>query len=95
LCPGYVYGTAQTLTDNHPLQQYIAALYWSVMTITTIGYGDLVRVAWCWTCAVGSYPSRLVLFQIPQSHGERILATMCMLLGASIYAYVFGTVFTY
>lgn len=50
--------------------QYIAALYWSVMTITTIGYGDLVA----------------------KTTGERLLATACMLLGASIYAYVVGAV---
>lgn len=31
------------MDSHHHFQQYIAALYWSVMTITTIGYGDLVH----------------------------------------------------
>ncbi|OQR84602.1 voltage-gated ion channel superfamily [Achlya hypogyna] len=30
------------LADCRPGFQYVAALYWSVMTLTTIGYGDLV-----------------------------------------------------
>jgi len=29
------------------VEQYISALYWSVMTITTIGYGDVVRSICC------------------------------------------------
>lgn len=51
-------------------EQFFTALYWSVMTITTIGYGDVT----------------------PKTNGERVLATLCMLLGASIYAYVVGAV---
>eukprot|EP00808_Paulinella_micropora_P017897 g65566.t1 len=47
-------------------QQYMLALYWSIMTLSTIGYGDIT----------------------PVSQWEYIIASICMLLGASFWAYI-------
>ena len=51
-------------------ERYVAALYWSVMTICTVGYGDIV----------------------PVTLAERCFLIFAMLLGASLYAYVVGSV---
>ena len=51
-------------------QMYTISLYWSVMTLSTIGYGDVPIV----------------------THSERILATICMLIGAGVYAYMVGAI---
>lgn len=52
--------------DEGPLVWYSVSLYWSTMTITTIGYGD-----------------------VPVSTPvERTVATVVMLIGGSVYAYV-------
>jgi CRP-like cAMP-binding protein len=50
--------------------KYLAALYWSFMTVTTIGYGDVQ----------------------PKTDVERIIALIFMMLGASFYAYIVGSV---
>ena len=50
--------------------RYITSLYWSVMTISTVGYGDVP----------------------PQTDAERAFEILGMLLGASTYAYVVGSV---
>ena len=50
-------------------QQFLVAIYWATMTITTIGYGDVAST----------------------TPAERVAATTCMLLGASVYAYVCNT----
>jgi potassium voltage-gated channel Eag-related subfamily H protein 7 len=50
--------------------RYLTALYWSVMTISTVGYGDVP----------------------PQTDAERAFEILGMLLGASTYAYVVGSV---
>ena len=50
--------------------RYITSLYWSVMTVSTVGYGDVP----------------------PQTDAERAFEILGMLLGASTYAYVVGSV---
>eukprot|EP00899_Mesostigma_viride_P010185 jgi/Mesvir1/19168/Mv01189-RA.1 len=53
-----------------PMQMYTVCIYWSIMTMSTIGYGDV----------------------LPFTHWERAYTTFGMLVGASIYAYVVGSV---
>lgn len=53
---------------SDPLSQYIRSLYWTITTMTTVGYGDIT-------------PSRTV---------EYALASIIMLLGASLYAFIIG-----
>jgi potassium voltage-gated channel Eag-related subfamily H protein 7 len=47
---------------------YIACVYWSVMTITSIGYGDIVM----------------------QTTQERLIATIIMLVGGCMWAFIIG-----
>ena len=49
---------------------YMTAYYWSIMTMTTIGYGDV----------------------LPVTVSEIICTTICMMIGTSIYAYIFGNI---
>ena len=49
---------------------YIMSLYWSVMTATTIGYGDVV----------------------PSTDSERLITTLCMLIGGFMFGYIIGAV---
>jgi len=56
--------------DESPNARYVAALYLSVMTISTVGYGDIV----------------------PVTMAERVYLIFAMLIGASVYAYVVGSV---
>ena len=49
---------------------YVTSLYLSVMTISTVGYGDVT----------------------PQTTTERFYLVVAMLLGASVYAYVVGSI---
>ena len=65
-----IVGGVYSVGKQDPFLVYLAALYWAVMTVTTIGYGDIV----------------------PVTAGEQFLCVISMLLGASTYAYVIGTV---
>lgn len=49
--------------------QYIRSLYWTVTTMTTVGYGDI----------------------IPMRTTEYVIGICIMLLGASMYAFIIGT----
>lgn len=62
-------GGAQELYES-PLELYTISLYWAVVTLTTIGYGDIT----------------------PQTGLEYRVATLCMFVMASIWAYVIGSV---
>ena len=56
--------------DASVLTQYITSLYWSLVTLTTVGYGDIS----------------------PATNTERVFTVMVMLMGAIIYASIFGNV---
>lgn len=67
-------GDGVNLIDNPSFvgdwDMYTISLYWSCMTLSTIGYGDI--------------PVR--------THSERVLAIICMVLGAGTYAYMVGAI---
>jgi voltage-gated potassium channel len=52
------------------ISQYIRSLYWTITTMTTVGYGDIT-------------PGRTV---------EYVLAGIIMLMGASLYAFIIGSI---
>jgi hypothetical protein len=60
----------QCIRDSPQAEQYVAALYWATMTLTTIGYGDVTM----------------------QTQGERVFATLCMIICGAIYAYAIGSI---
>ena len=55
---------------NAPFDNYVISMYWSVMTMSTIGYGDVS----------------------PKTQYERIYEIFGMVLGASVYAYMVGSI---
>ena len=52
------------------ISQYIRSLYWTITTMTTVGYGDIT-------------PGRTI---------EYVLAGIIMLMGASLYAFIIGSI---
>jgi len=50
--------------------EYLAAWYWSMTTLTTVGYGDIT----------------------PSTNTERLLTIFAMVIGASFYGYVVGSI---
>ncbi len=59
---------AENIETSAPLTQYVRSLYWTITTMTTVGYGDIT-------------PNRTV---------EYLLASVVMLMGASLYAVIIG-----
>lgn len=53
-----------------PLDQYVRSLYWTITTMTTVGFGDIT----------------------PARTAEYLVAMIVMLLGASLYAFVVGSI---
>ena len=53
-----------------PTEQYVRSLYWTITTMTTVGFGDIT-------------PSRTT---------EYLVAMLVMLLGASLYAFLVGSI---
>ena len=58
------------IADSGPVDQYIRSIYWTITTMTTVGYGDIT-------------PARSI---------EYVLSAMIMLMGASLYAFIIGSV---
>eukprot|EP00612_Vaucheria_litorea_P002567 CAMPEP_0171457948 /NCGR_PEP_ID=MMETSP0945-20130129/3817_1 /TAXON_ID=109269 /ORGANISM="Vaucheria litorea, Strain CCMP2940" /LENGTH=532 /DNA_ID=CAMNT_0011983647 /DNA_START=108 /DNA_END=1703 /DNA_ORIENTATION=+ len=58
------------IENTSPFYQWIYGLYWAAMTLSTIGYGDVVLV----------------------TEAERSYAVICMMIGASSYAYLVGAI---
>ena len=58
------------ILDSSPVAQYIRSLYWTITTMTTVGYGDIT-------------PARTV---------EYVFSAVIMLMGASLYAFIIGSV---
>ena len=53
-----------------PISQYVRSLYWTITTMTTVGYGDIT----------------------PGRTAEYLVASAVMLMGASLYAFLIGSV---
>jgi hypothetical protein len=58
------------IVDAAVVEQYIRSVYWTITTMTTVGYGDIT-------------PARSV---------EYVLSAIIMLMGASLYAFIIGSV---
>lgn len=61
---------AAGIENSDPVTQYVRSLYWTITTMTTVGYGDIS-------------PGRTV---------EYVMASIIMLMGASLYAFIIGGV---
>lgn len=58
------------VAGSGPMDQYIRSIYWTITTMTTVGYGDIT-------------PARSI---------EYVLSAIIMLMGASLYAFIIGSV---
>jgi hypothetical protein len=64
------WATRAGIRDATAAAQYIRSLYWTITTMTTVGYGDIT-------------PARSV---------EYVFSSLIMLLGASLYAFIIGSI---
>ena len=66
------------------------------MTMTTVGYGDVVSGCCRDSTRLGRFcelPSCLILYVQPaKTNAERIVAVVCMIVGAGGFAYVIGSI---
>ncbi len=58
------------IESSGAVAQYIRSLYWTITTMTTVGYGDIT----------------------PARPAEYVFASLTMLMGASIYAFIIGSI---
>jgi hypothetical protein len=68
--PADSWAARANIVDSGPVAQYIRSLYWTITTMTTVGYGDIT-------------PARSV---------EYVLSAIIMLMGASLYAFIIGSI---
>lgn len=66
--PGDSWVVAAGIEASEPVTQYVRSLYWTITTMTTVGYGDIS----------------------PGRTAEYLLASLIMLMGASLYAFIIG-----
>ena len=68
--PADSWAVAAGIENSDPVTQYVRSLYWTITTMTTVGYGDIS----------------------PGRTSEYLLASLIMLMGASLYAFIIGGV---
>ena len=68
--PADSWAARASIVDSDPVAQYIRSMYWTITTMTTVGYGDIT----------------------PARSFEYILAAIIMLMGASLYAFIIGSI---
>lgn len=66
--PAESWVVAANIQDSEPMSQYVRSLYWTITTMSTVGYGDIT-------------PNRTI---------EYLMASVVMLIGASVYAFIIG-----
>ena len=68
--PANSWATRAGISDSGAIAQYIRSIYWTITTMTTVGYGDIT----------------------PARSAEYVLSAIIMLMGASLYAFIIGSI---
>jgi len=68
--PADSWAARASIIDSSPVAQYVRSVYWTITTMTTVGYGDIT-------------PARSI---------EYVLSAIIMLMGASLYAFIIGSI---
>jgi voltage-gated potassium channel len=68
--PADSWAARANIVDSGPVAQYIRSIYWTITTMTTVGYGDIT----------------------PARSAEYVLSAVIMLMGASLYAFIIGSI---